>query len=295
MATLEKVAHINDLSPKTKEELIKRVKNYGRIVKYKFDLERKNPDPEKVNGAFIVPSQYSLHPLKVSVFDKNHDNGGRQVELALVESTDDKGIPNKFKTIRVLSHDRCVIELDTEDVEQMQTAMYLEVHSKNKNSMFPNPSAHHVYQRIDENQFSTEKRTERSAKMSALSVAMGMSDAEIMEFATAMLWEGHDDPSKIDIMRNSVEAEAEKDPDKFKTAVESKKIKYLATIKKGIDNKKIIYSPNEKSFSWNGEGNTIFICSQGSVKTPNDQFAEWLMTDEGKAKEVFKKLLEVAK
>lgn len=294
MATLEKVAHINDLSKKTREELVKRVKGYGRYVKYKFNIERKNPDPEKVNGQFVVPALFSLHPTKIDLFDKNHDGGGRQVTVGLVERTDDKGLPDKYKIIKLLASDRCELSLDTEDVEQMQVAMYLEIHSKNTDSMFPNPSVYPVFSRLDEQKASTDSRTIRSAKVAALNVAMAMSDAEIMEFARAMVWEGCDDLAKVGLFRDAVEKEAEVDPDKFRTLVESKKIQYLASIQSGLEKRKIVYNAGERSFAWMSGGNPVFVCSQGTAKEPNLQFAEWLMTDEGKAKDIFKKIKEVA-
>lgn len=289
MATLEKVAHINDLSPKTRKLLNERISKLGRYVTYRFDIKRKNPDPEKYNGAYIVPSQYSLDPKKIEIFDDGHENGGRMITCGLVDRTDDKGVPDKFFYIKLYSYDRCEVNLDLTIPEERQKAMYLEIHPKNTNSMFPNSQIPSVFSRVDEAKESTANRTERSAKVAALNAAMNMSDAEILEFAAAMLWEDTD----LGILRDKVEKEAESDPDKFKKLIDTKKVKYLAAIKKGIDKKKVIHNAAERSFSWNGNGGVMFICSEGSAKTHNEQFADWLMTEEQKAKDVYNKLIEM--
>jgi hypothetical protein len=51
--SLENFAHFNDISPKLRLELERKVESFGKRVRYKFDIAKPNPDPEKYNGAFV--------------------------------------------------------------------------------------------------------------------------------------------------------------------------------------------------------------------------------------------------
>lgn len=299
MATLEQVAHINDLSVKTRKELVERVKSYGRYVKYKFDIVNKNPDPEKYNGEFIVPGTYSLDPRTFDIIDKNEtrENKASTKTIGLVGRKDDKGIPNFFEKVRLYSHDRAELEFDTQVAEQLQWIYYLEMHPKNKNSMFPDPSKHPVFERVNEVQYSEDARTIRSAKHIATGVAMNMSEKELRQYADAMMWDSNLflGEEGLGVLRDKVELAAETDPKTFTDLVESKKIEYLAAIKVAIDKKAIIHNASENTFCWMANNNVIFMTSNLSAKAPNEQFAEWLMIGDDKSKEVFKKIKEVIK
>src|SRR6185503_581930 len=77
----------NDLSPKLRERLEAHINSFGRVddngnlvglVRYKFNLERKNPDPTEYNGKFIFPSQYNLHPVQWKITDKEEKRSDKQ-------------------------------------------------------------------------------------------------------------------------------------------------------------------------------------------------------------------------
>ena len=70
---LEKVGKFNDLSPKLRSILEEKVKSFGKKVRFKFEIARQNPDPEKKNGAVIYPFLYTLDPIVFDIVDTNED------------------------------------------------------------------------------------------------------------------------------------------------------------------------------------------------------------------------------
>ena len=66
---LEAVAHYNNLSPKLRKELEEKIKGFGKAVRYKFDISKHNPDPDKYNGEVVWPNTYTLDPCVWNIVD----------------------------------------------------------------------------------------------------------------------------------------------------------------------------------------------------------------------------------
>ena len=102
--SLENFAHFNDLSPELRLELEQKVESFGKRVRYKFDIAKPNPDPEKYNGAFVYPNMYTLVPTKFTIQDpyENREGKSKTKNIGLVDDgfINDKGVPDRFKKIR---------------------------------------------------------------------------------------------------------------------------------------------------------------------------------------------------
>jgi hypothetical protein len=128
--SLENFAHYNDLSPKLREELERKVESFGRIVRYKFDIARNNPDPSRYNGDTVYPASYTLDPTKFNIQDPYEDRAGKSKtkSVALVDEIhiDEKGIPKKFIKVRLSGADRSILKLNIQDKrEDFFMAMFL--------------------------------------------------------------------------------------------------------------------------------------------------------------------------
>lgn len=288
--SLIQVAHFNNFSDELRTKLEERVRGFGKVARYRFKIENINPDPSKHDGEYIWPSVYTLDPTKFTITDPHEKGDGKSKTktVALIDNINEKGMPDRFKKVRVTEPMRGTLVLYLEErPEDFDTAMLLELHPKNENGMFPDKSKHQVFHRIDEQKVASEERKERSARKLAMDTAEKMSDAEIVDFADAMLW---DSTSDILVLRNKAEELAEKEPDFFNDIISDKKTKYLSLIKKALDNKYIDYDPTDGKLSYATTGQPIVVLGANAAQDGWGRYAEWMMTAGTKADGVIKKL-----
>ena len=294
---LQKVAHYNDLSPKLREELEQKVKGFGKTVRYKFNISNPNPDPTKYNGAIIWPNVYTLDPTIFSIndpYEDRRDNGvSKSKRIAIIEGIDEKGLPNKFKKIRVEGKYQGILKLEiAENEEHFNYAMYLELHPKLQGGKFSDKTKHQVFSRVDEHAMATEQRTVRTARVKALNAAEQMSDKQVKDFSDAMMWDSTDD---LSLLRNRVEELAETNPEFFNDLVSGEMVKYQAAVKQALDRQIISFDPAEWKFIWTSNQQPIAIVNEESGKNYVEQMAEWLQVNAEKGKQVYDKLKSLLK
>jgi hypothetical protein len=290
--SLENFAHFNDLSPKLRLELEQKVESFGRRVRYKFDIAKPNPDPEKYNGAFVYPNMYTLDPTKFTLQDIYEDrvDKSKTKNIGLVDDVflNDTGVPERFKKVKIGGSDKAVLTLNLEDNrDDFYMAMYLEMHPKNKDGKFASKTLHHVFSRIDENAAAKEARTERSERLKALNVAQGMSDSELIDFADAMQW---DSALDIEVLRNMTEELADTNPMYFNDFVQGKTIEYQSMIKQAINKGLISFDNSEYKFVWAGNQQTIAVLSPTGQKSNIEKMSEWMQTSGNKGDDFYKKI-----
>lgn len=293
---LEHEQDYNDLSPELRKQLEARVNSFPRYVRYKFNLGRKNPDPEKYNGETVYQSLYNLDPIQWKITDKLEDRPGKQklknIGVVTEAKKDDRGNPAyKFARVKVKDTDKGILLFDMEKEEDKTVVASLELHPKNGKGLFPNPQMVSMFSRVDEGQLAAEKRAERSARKKALDAVEEMSDKDIMDFADAMATDEFASTQDLLILKNKIEEYAETFPVLFNDLVSSEKTKYRAIIKKGIDNKILTHNPSEGSISWTSTGQQIIaLGAGGGEKTDVERFADWCAESGAKGDAAFKKL-----
>lgn len=288
---LRQVAHYNDFSPKFIEQLEERVNGFGETVRYKFDIEKENPDKEFYNGKTIFPQMYTLDPTVFNITDKYEDRVGKSksktvANIKTAEMNEHGVLIPTFNKIRVKSGARGVIRLDLTKDEDRNTCMLIELHPKLKGGLFADPSKFQVVSRVDEKADATTQRTERSARLIALNAVNEMSDAKIREFADGMQW---DSTQEIEILRNQAEILADTEPIFFNDIIKDNVIEYRAVVKKAIDKGIIMFDPAEYKFSWVGNKQPITVLSPIGEKNEVEKLAEFLKIGT-QGQEVFKKI-----
>jgi hypothetical protein len=290
--SLENFAHFNDLSPELRLELEQKVESFGKRVRYKFDVAKPNPDPEKYNGAFVYPNMYTLDPTKFTIqdpYEKRADKS-KTKNIGLVDDNflSDNGIPERFKKVRISGSQKSILTLNLEDNrDDFYMAMMLELHPKNKDSKFASKTLRHMILRIDENAAAREARTERSERLKALNVAQGMSDGELIDFADAMQWDSSDE---IEILRNRTEELADSNPVYFNDFVQGKTIEYQSMVKQAINKGLISFDNTEYKFVWSGNQQTIAVLSPTGEKSNIEKMSEWMQTSGNKGDDFYKKI-----
>jgi hypothetical protein len=211
---LQNVGQINDLSPKLRETLEKKIQGFGKRVLYKFDISSHNPDPEKRSGDVLWPHVYTLDPRKFTIADKYEDRKDKQKvkQIAIITAINDENKATTFGKVQIKGRDKGIFELDLETEEGKAYAMFLELHPKHKGGEFADKAKHQMFTRVDEAALATSKRKDRSEKVKALVAAQKLSEKEVVEFADAMTWDSTDD---IEILRSKIEDMAENEPAYF--------------------------------------------------------------------------------
>lgn len=292
---LQKNGQFNDLSKKLRNELETRVRGFGKVVRYKFDVSHPNPDPSKYNGPTVWPNVYTLNPTIFNINDPHEDREGvsRSKRIAFIDGVDlEKGFPNRFRKVRVEGKNQGLYKLNLENDEEFNMACLLELHPKNGNGMFPDKSKRQIFSRIDEQALATEQRNLRTAKRAALNAAGDMSDKQVVEFADAMQWDSAED---LKILHNKVEELAETSPDFFNDLVAGKTVEYQAAVKQALDRQIISFDPAEWKFMWTSNQQPITVLSEVDGKTHVQQMAEWLQIGGAKSEEVYKKMKSLLK
>lgn len=295
--SLENFAHYNDLSPKLREELERKVESFGKSVRYKFEISKPNPDPSKYNGDIVYPNMYTLDPTKFNIQDPYEDRPGKSKTktIALVDEVfiNEKGLPEKFKKVRVSASNKSILKLNIQDKrEDFYMAMFLELHPKFKGGKFSDKNVFQVFSRIDENAAAREQRTERSERLKALNVAQAMSDEELINFADAMQW---DSSENLEVLRNKTEELADTNPVYFNDLVQSKAVEYQSLIKQAMNKDLISFEYGEYRFVWTGNKQTIVMLSPTGSQNEVQKLSEWMQTSGNKGDDLYKKLKSLVK
>jgi hypothetical protein len=291
---LQQVAHYNDLSDKLRKELEDKIRSFGKTVRYKFDISNPNPDPTHHNGRIIWPNLYTLDPSVFNITDpyETREKTSKSKRIAIIDGVDEKGIPNRFRKIRIHARKSGILALNVENEEEFAIAMFLELHPKLTGGRFADKNKKQVVFRIDEQSAAKEQREFRSAKLKALNVAQQMSDSERITFADAMMWDSSDDPV---ILGNKIEELAETDPKFFNDLVEGKTVEYRAVVQQALNKKLIEFDPAEWKFIWSSNKQPITVLSPAGDKTHVEKMAEWLQIGGEKSNEVYKKIKSLIK
>ena len=292
--SLEQIAHYNGLSPKLRDEITEKIKSFGKRVRYKFDIGNPNPDPQKYNGAVVFPNSYTLDPCVFDILDPYEEkNKPKAKKIAIIEETNEEGIPNRFGKIRVRASEMGILDLDlAEGGEGWYTAFYLELHPKLLNGKFADANKHPIVSRVDEVRAATSAKAERSARLKALNAAEEMTDKQSINFADAMLWDSTED---LIVLRNKIEELADTNPEFFNDLVAGKAIEYRAAIKQAMTKRVIEFDPAEYKFLWAGNKQTIIMLSPAGDRTEIEKLAEYLQTGGEKADIIYKKIKELSK
>ena len=295
--SLENFAHFNDLSPKLREELETKIESYGNYVRYKFDISKPNPDPERYNGDTVYPNMYTLDPIRFTIQDpyENREGKSKTKTIALVDDgfINDRGVPERFIKVKVSGNEKSVLRLNVaEKREDFYKAMFLELHPKLKGGKFADKNAFQVLSRIDENAAAKNARSERSERLKALNAAQSMSDMELIDFADAMQW---DSSENIEILRNKAEELADTNPVYFNDLVNSKDVEYQALVKQAMNKGLIEFDSADYKFIWAGNKQVISMLSPTGANNNIQKLSEWMQTSGNKGDEFYKKLKSLVK
>lgn len=297
--SVEKTGIYNDLSPKLRAKLTERINSFGKKVRYRFDISNADPHPDN-KGQRIYPFLWHLDPIQFQIVDADEDRKENGIEISKVkkigillpEKTLERGEPT-FRRIRVQERDKGVLTFDMENLEDVESVAYLELHPKVGNGLFTDKTKRSIVTRIDEQRAASEARELRTAKKKASDVAATMSDKQIIEFADAMSGGNNvewDSTQDLIVLRNKVEELAETAPVYFNDLVESKNIEYQAVIKQAMNKGIIVFDPAEYSFRWATNQQPIAVLTPVADKNEIQRLAEVFQAGDSAKQALYKKI-----
>jgi hypothetical protein len=279
----------NNISDKLREELKKKIEGFGKTVRYKLNVSHPNPDKTLHSGKAVVwPAIYTLKPTVFTIVDP-YDK--QRKTIALYNGLDNDGRP-RFKKIKVAAVAEGNYALDLSDPDNQEIACFLELHPRLVDGQFKDKNKAQMIVRIDEKKLATEKKTERSERLKALTSAQAMSDKEVVEFADAMQWDSAED---IDVLKNRIEEMAEATPKIFNDLQDGKQVEYRAVIKRALDKNIIGFNPAEWKFIWSNNQDTLTVLQQIDGKSEIEQLAEFIMRNGEKGDKIYTRLKSLLK
>jgi len=290
---LQQVGIYNDLSPKLLEKLEKRIEGFGKTVRYRFDIEKENPDKSFHDGKTIFPQIYTLDPCVFNISDKLEDrpNKSKSKTIALIKKQNEKGQPGvgefEFTKIRLKSSQRGILRLELDKEEDKDMCMAIELHPKLNGGDFSDKDRHQVISRVDEQQDAAIAIKERSDRRKALNSVEDMDYASLIQFSDAV---GFDSTQTEGVLRNLIEELAEADSGYFNDLIKGKSIEIQALVKQAIDRDILTYEPVEGKLTWTGNKQLITVVSPMGTESEIVKIAAYLNTGGNKADEVYKKL-----
>ena len=295
---LEKIGTWNDITDELREELEKKLNELPKRVRFKFNISHNNPDPEKFNGPIVWPASYALDPITFRINDPYEKRTGKSKSKLIglideIENVGDKEVPKTFHRVRVLSRHVGILSFNLEDQSDRYFVMYLLLHPKLIGGQWMDPKKKQLVSFIDEKKEAVEGRERRNIKAKALHAATNMTEQQVKDFASAMVWDETDEP---ELLRNKVEELAEINPEMFSDLINGKQLEYQSTIKRALDKSVIGYNPSEQNFIW--PSNQQIFATLGHTlteKNPVERLAEWVMTGGQKNEEVYKKIKALVK
>lgn len=294
---LQQIAEYNDLSPALLQKLQEKINSFGKIVRYRFDIEQDNPDKTFYNGKTIFPGVYTLRPAVFNITDNDENRAGKSKfkKIALIKSHESNGTggyKTEFIKIRVPAAARGQLRLDLETPEDIAKCMLLELHPKINGGLFQDKNTIPVFSRIDDVQEARTQTEERAAKRKAQNAVADMDEKSLLKFADALGWDSTQDPV---ILRNLAEELADDDPNFLNDLITDKTFEIRAIVKQALDREIITYDPIEFKFTWTGNKQTIAVVSPSGTESEVVKLAEILHSGGNKMEETLKKITQLVK
>lgn len=288
---------VNDFSPQLREKLTEaaeKMQDKKGYIKFRFKIERKNPDAAKTGGEWLYPSYYTLEPVTFDITDP-FDKKRKKVGIVLAE--DDLGNITDWGRVIIKEREVGIKTLKMSKPEDQDIFAFLMLHPCCENPLMKNFRDEErpiKFKLMDEVADAKKRTSDRKLRHEAISVATGMSSRQEIDMADALGWEEGLDP---DMRRDRIMDLVETDPELFRDLLESNVLQIRAAVTKAERMNLIGWEPAENKWIWASNGDTMAAFGRVPNLDKLKATADWMYTDKkGQAAfETIKNLLKVKK
>lgn len=261
---------INELSDELLDTLQKKFDSLPSKIKYKFNISRRNPDPQKTGGEVVYNSYWMLQPVTFYIVDKGD---GKRKKIGLVSSYDNEQRPSGYKGVHLVERDRGMKTINKTDQEAFDTFCYLELHPCEEGGKFRDEQYPALFELINEAKDAKNRDAIRKIKSDAMYAAANMSTQEELDFASAMNWDEYMD---ADVLHDMIGTMAEETPEAFRAFLEGTDMHGKALIKRAENNQIIDWVPEEFKYVWSSTKDLIVAFGRQEGMNRLEQMSNWL-------------------
>lgn len=243
----------------------------GEVKSFSYTHIMPDPHPDSLTGKFMPEA---FHITKTCMFyDPNKEES---VEIAAIRRIKPGG-DVEFSKIAFRRKEGCVITLSGDNPEHRGIYTYMMLHPWNETNEY-RPKGETTYFKLDEpEKDAAENRKARKIRFEAIQTAVSIPQSKVRQIAAAL---GYDSRGAIELLRDVVEAYADKYPESFLTlngdAYTGMKAAIAMALKPTVN--VLRYLANERKIIWSDTKELICIVPPG--KKAGDYLFEFMVNNE---------------
>lgn len=224
----------------------------GEKVVYKLHNIAPAPmDPSRL----AIPAYRNVPPID-QIYDKESES---YIDIAAVKSVDAEGhhtFHDIYFTAQQAGH---MILFGGRAVDQ-EIHSYLSLCNYNASNADRDTNKEIIFELVDEEAKANEESSKRNMKRDALNIAADLSNDDVKNYTAAL---GKADDRPIKVLRNELEALADRDPKEFLELINNKQAIIKATINRAISKGVVLFIEEQSMYKW-ANGEAILTVARGT-------------------------------
>jgi hypothetical protein len=252
----------------------------GEKVVYKlYNITSAPMDPTRL----AIPAYRNVPPID-QIYDKESES---YIDIAAVKSVDAEG-NHTFHDIYFTSQQAGHMILFGGRAVDQEIHSYLSLCNHNASNKDRDTTKEVIFELVDEEAKAEKESTTRNKKRDALNIAADLTPEDVKDY-TAALGKSEDRPIKV--LRNELEALADRDPEEFLSLINNKQAVMKATINRALAKGAILFSEEQSMYKW-ANGEAILTVARGTEAI--DEFVSFCVSS-AKGEKVYQNLQSKSK
>ena len=247
----------------------------GQTVVYKMANIQRNPwNPNEV----IIPSAVGVPPVD-QIWDEEKQD---YVDIAAIRRVDKNG-NHTYHDLWFWGSQGGHWTLRGGVAEDQEIHSFLALSNYNGANPNRDVTKEIIYVLVDEEKKAIDESRKRNLKREALNVAADLSPEEVKDYVAAL---GKDDSRKVAVLRDELEAFADRDPAGFLELINNKQAVMKASINRAIKKGVIIFNDEQSRFEWPNKEAILTVARTTGLDAVNE-LVSYCVSD-AKGDKVFK-------
>jgi hypothetical protein len=274
---MKKTKLYNNLPDKLLKKML--LKPGERVVYKLYNITSAPMDPTRL----AIPAYRNVPPID-QIYDKESES---YIDIAAVKSVDAEG-NHTFHDIYFTSQQAGHMILFGGRAVDQEIHSYLSLCNHNASNKDRDTTKEVIFELVDEEAKAEKESTTRNKKRDALNIAADLTPEDVKDY-TAALGKSEDRPIKV--LRNELEALADRDPEEFLGLINNKQAVMKATINRALAKGAILFSEEQSMYKW-ANGEAILTVARGTEAI--DEFVSFCVSS-AKGEKVYQNLQSKSK